>query len=59
MLNERNLWLGATTAVVCILLILIFQAPPERRERATPAYLTDLGVIVSTDGGQTWRVALR
>ena len=59
MLTERNLWLGSTAAVVAILLLLLFQAPAARRERSTPIYLTDLGVIVSTDGGQTWRVALR
>ena len=58
MLTERNLWLASTTAVICILLLLIIQAPPQRRDRQA-SYLTDLGVIVSTDGGQTWRVALR
>ena len=58
MLTERNVWLAATTAVVCILLLMLFQPPTGRRERP-PLYVTDLGIIVSTDGGQTWRVAFR
>ena len=56
MLTERNLWLGATAAVIGILLLLMLQPPPGRRDGEP---IIDLGVIVSIDGGQTWRVALR
>ena len=59
MLTERRLWLGATTMTVGILLLLMLQPPPERRDRETIYLGTDLGVIVSIDGGQTWRVTLR
>jgi hypothetical protein len=58
MLTERYLWLGATTMTVGILLLLMLQ-PPERRDRETIYLGTDLGVIVSIDGGQTWRATLR
>ena len=58
MLTERHLWLGATTMTVGILLLLMLQ-PPDRRDRETIYLGTDLGVIVSIDGGQTWRATLR
>ena len=58
----RFLWLGATTVAIGILLMLIaLQTPPERRDTTRPTrdqqrlYLgTDLGVMVSIDGGRTW-----
>ena len=59
MLTERNLWLAATTTTVGILLVLMLQAPHARRDQETIYLGTDLGVIVSIDGGQTWRVTLR
>ncbi|HEX6162552.1 MAG TPA: hypothetical protein VFZ31_04245 [Vicinamibacterales bacterium] len=78
-MTERTLWLGATTVVIGVLLLLMFVTPrsldgsgptglanitlhsivvdPNDRQRL---YLvTDLGVILSSDGGHTWRVALR
>jgi hypothetical protein len=36
MLTERTLWLGATTVTIGILLLMILQTWPERRDRATP-----------------------
>jgi hypothetical protein len=78
-MTERTLWLGATTLVTGILLLMIFVAP-RRLDGSRPTGLgeitlhsivvdpndrhrlylvTDLGVILSSDGGHTWRVALR
>ena len=97
MLTERTLWLGATTVTIGLLLLMIFQPRPERRDRPTSRFdepdsgamavappcnsppsrrltsvhsivvdpddprrlslTTDLGVIVSSDGGQTWMSA--
>jgi hypothetical protein len=80
---ERNLWLGATTATIGILLLMTLQTRPERRDGTALAtsfnaprsqiendrchppvvdpddrqrlYLgTDIGVMVSIDGGRTW-----
>jgi hypothetical protein len=59
MLTERNLWLGATAAVVSILLMLLLRQPSLERHGRSAGHLTDLGVIVSIDGGQTWRVTPR
>ncbi len=58
----RFLWLGATTVAIGILLMLIaLQTRSEPRDTTRPAheqqrlYLgTDLGVMVSIDGGRTW-----
>lgn len=78
-MTERTLWLGATTVVIGILLLLMF-VTPRSLDGSSPASLaditvhsivvdpadrqrlyliTDLGLILSIDGGHTWRVALR
>ena len=38
MLTERTLWLGSTTVVIGILLLMVLQSRPERRDRATPRF---------------------
>jgi hypothetical protein len=54
---ERNLWLGATTMAIGILLLMILQTWSERRDRATPrrdepaaAARSDLARRQPTDG---------
>ena len=70
MLTERNVWFGATTALIGILLLIVVRTPFERRgglpgipvhsivvdpDDRQRLYLdTDLGVMVSIDGGRTW-----
>ena len=38
MLTERNLWVGATTMAIGILLLMLLQLPAERRGRPTPRF---------------------
>jgi hypothetical protein len=39
--------------------MLLFRQPSLERHGRSAGHLTDLGVIVSIDGGQTWRVTPR
>ena len=78
-MTERTLWLGATTTVIGILLLMMFVTPPsldgpgptglaeikirsivvDPNDRHRLYLVTDLGVILSSYGGHTWRVAVR
>ena len=57
MLTERTVWLGATTVVICILLVMTLQSRLERRDPERP----DDIVLYATYGncGGAWRVTLR
>ncbi|HEX7282012.1 MAG TPA: hypothetical protein VF239_08155 [Vicinamibacterales bacterium] len=48
MLTERNLWVGATSVAIGILLLMILQLPPERRGRAMPRF-DDPGAAARSD----------
>lgn len=38
MITERNLWVGATAVAVGLLLLMILQLRPERRDRTAPGF---------------------
>jgi hypothetical protein len=61
MLNERNLWLAATSVTIALLLLIIFQPPPERRDRTAPRFdepgpRPAIWRTVSVVDGGAWRL---